>query len=365
VVPSPRLNRTTTSTRAQLLAPLLLLAAFMLAGVLALAATDGLVVHADTQPTLTVTIKSGTATQTTYSVVAANFPANAAITETFGDGSLIAPFTGQTNASGSLTAYWTLDVANTYCGTLTAKTDTAQATTSFWVAPSTDAQSGTACGGTTGAASPTPNTTATAAAQTTASATAAPTQPPIAQPTVPPAGGTGSGDLLHQVLGSRVLLLVGGGAVALVMLILLLVLASTMLKSGQRKGSGRGRDGGGQPGARYGGWNASPSAKHAAQGWRPQQTQQTQQTQRTPTRMAGAGNPDSRWRSLDDEDREDRQGTPDPRWSRSQPGAQGGRGPRGAGDGKGTAARMRTLRDFTEPRQSVRPPSREDDNWTR
>src|SRR5262249_51202238 len=155
--------------------------------------------------------------EATYTVVAANFPANAAITETFGDGSLIAPATGQTNASGSLTAYWTLDVTNTYCGTVTAKTDTAQATTSFWVAPSTDSRSGTACdGGTTGAASPTPNTTAnttaTAAAQTTASATAAPTQPPIAQPTVAPAGGTGLGDLLHQVLGSRLLLLVAGGA---------------------------------------------------------------------------------------------------------------------------------------------------------
>lgn len=350
MVPSPRL--TTASSRTQLLAPPLLLAAFMLAGVLALTATGGWVARADAQPTLTVTIKSGTATQTTYTVVAANFPANAAITETFGDGSLIAPATGQTNASGSLTRYWTLDVANKYCGTVTAKTDTAQATTSFWVAPSTDSQSGTACGGgTTGAASPTPNTTATAAAQTTASATAAPTQPPIAQPTVAPAGGTGSGDLLHQVLGSRLLLLVAGGAVALVMIILLLVLASTMLKSGQRKGSGRG----GQPGTRNGGWNAPPSARQAAPGWRPQQAP------RTPTRMAGAGNSDSRWRSFDDEDRDGRQGTPDPRWSRSQPGARGGRGP----GGEGTAARSRTVRDFTEHRQSVRPPRREDDDWQR
>jgi hypothetical protein len=341
VVPSPRL--TTASSRTQLLALPLLLAAFMLA----FAATGGWVVRADAQPTLTVTIKSGTATETTYTVVAANFPANAAITETFGDGSLIAPFTGQTNASGSLTAYWTLDVTNKYCGTVTAKTDTAQATTSFWVAPSTDSQSGTVCGGgTAGAASPMPNTTAT-----TASATAAPTQLPIAQPTVPPAGGTGSGDLLHQVLGSRLLLLATGGAVALVMIILLLVLASAMLKLGQRKGSGRG----GQPGTRNGGWNAPPSARQAAPGWRPQQAP------RTPTRMAGAGNSDSRWRSFDDEDRDGRQGTPDPRWSRSQPGARGGRGP----GGEGTAARIRTLRDFTEHRQSVRPPSREDDDWQR
>ena len=350
MVPSPRL--TTASSRTQLLALLLLLAAFMLAGVLALAATGGWVARADAQPTLTVTIKSGTATETTYTVVAANFPANAAITETFGDGSLIAPVTGQTNASGSMTLYWTLDVTNKYCGTVTAKTDTAQATTSFWVAPSTDSQSGTACGGgTTGAASPTATATATAAAQTTASATAAPTQPPIAQPTVAPAGGTGSGDLLHQVLGSRLLLLVAGGAVALVMIILLLVLASTMLKSGQRKGSGRG----GQPGTRNGGWNAPPSARQAAPGWRPQQAP------RTPTRMAGAGTSDSRWRSFDDEDRDGRQGTPDPRWPRGQPGAQGGRGP----GGEGTTARIRTLRDFTEPRQSVRPPSREDDDWQR
>jgi hypothetical protein len=349
VVPSPRL--TTASSRTQRLAPPLLLAAFMLAGVPALAATGGWVVRADAQPTLTVTIKSGAATETTYTVVAANFPANVAITETFGDGSLITPVTAQTNVSGSLTVYWTLDVTNKSCGTITAKTDTAQATTSFWVAPSTDSQSGTACDGTTGAASPTPNTTATVAAQTTASATAAPTQPPIAQPTVAPAGGAGSGDLLHQALESRLLLLVAGGAVALVMIILLLVLASTMLKSGQRKGSGRG----GQPGTRNGGWNAPPSARQAAPGWRPQQSP------RPPTRMAGAGNSDSRWRSFDDEDRDGWQGTPDPRWSRSQPGARGGRGP----GGEGTAARMRTLRDFTERRQSVRPPSREDDDWQR
>ena len=357
MVPSPRL--TTASSRTQLLAPPLLLAAFMLAGVLALAAIGGGVVRADAQPTLTVTLKSGTATQTSYTVVAANFPANAALTETFGDGSLIAPYTGQTNASGSLTAYWTLDVTTTYCGTVTAKTDTAQATTSFWVAPSTDSQSGTACGGaTTGAASPTPNTAATVAAQTTASATAAPTQPPIAQPTVAPAGGTGFGDLLHQVLGSRLLLLVAGGAVALVMLIiLLLVLAAAMRTSGQHKGSGRGGQGGqgGQPGTRNGIWDAPHSARQAAPGWRPQQAPPT------PTRMAGAGNSDSRWRSFDDEDRDGRQGTPDPRWSRSQPGARGGRGP----GGEGTAARMRTLRDFTEHRQSVHPPRREDDDWAR
>lgn len=364
MVSSPRL--TTASSRTQPLAPPLLLAAFMLAGVLALTATGGGVARADAQPTLTVTIKSGTATATTYTVVAANFPANAATTETFGDGSLIAPVTGQTNASGSLTLYWTLDFTNTYCGTVTAKTDTAQATTSFWVAPSTDSQSGTACGGgTTGAASPTPtttakttpNTTATAAAQTTVSASAAPTQPPIAQPTVPPTGATGSGDLLHHVLGSRLLLLVAGGAVALVMIILLLVLASTIRKAGQRKGSGRS----GQPGTRNGGWNAPPSARQAAPGWRPQQAP------RPPTRIADAGHADSRWRSFDDVDRggrhgrHGRQGTPDPRWSRSQPGARGGRGP----GGEGTAARMRTLRDFTEHRQSVRPPSRANDDWQR
>jgi hypothetical protein len=347
VVPSPRL--TTASSRTQLLAPPLLLAAFMaafmLAGVLALAATGGWVVRADAQPTLTVTIKSGTATQTTYTVVAANFPANAALTETFGDGSQIAPITGQTNASGSLTFYWTLDAITKYCGTVTAKTDTAQATTSFWVALSTDSQSGTACaGGTPGAASPTPNTTATAAAQTTASATAAPTQPPSAQPTVAPAGGTSSGDLLHQVLGSRLLMVVAGGAVALLMFLLLLVLAATVRRSGQRKGRGRG----GQPGTRNGGWNAAP-------GWRPQQAP------RTPTRIAGARNSDSHWRSFDDEDRDGRQGTPDARWSRSQPGVRGGRGPGDAG----TATRMRTLRDFTEHRQSVRPSSREDDDWQR
>jgi hypothetical protein len=350
VVPSPRLA--TASSRTQLLAPPQLLAAFMLAGVLALSATGGWVVRADAQPTLTVTIKSGADTETTYTVVAANFPANAAITETFGDGSPIAPATAQTNASGSLTIYWTLDFTNKYCGTVTAKTDTAQATTSFWVAPSTDPQSGTACDdGATGVASPTPNTAATAAAQTTTSATAAPTQAPIAQPTVAPAGSAGSGDLLHQVLGSRLLLLVAGGAVALVMIIPLLVLASTMRKSGQRKGSGRGR----QPGTRNGGWNAPSSARQAAPGWRPQQAP------RTPTRMAGAGHSDSRWRSFDDKDRDGRQGTPDPRWSRSQPGARGGRGP----GGEGTAARIRTLRDFTEHRQSVRPPSREDDDWMR
>ncbi len=351
MVPSSRL--TTASSRTQLFASPQLLAAFMLAGMLTLATTGGRVARADAQPTLTVTIKSGTATQTSYTVVAANFPANAAITETFGDGSLIAPVTAQANASGSLTVYWTLDVTTKYCGTVTAKTDTAQATTSFWVAPSTDSQSGTACsGGTSGAASPTPNTTATATAQATASAPAAPTQPPNAQPTVAPAGGTGTGDLLHQVLGSRLLPLVAGGAVALVMIILLLVFASTLLKSGQRKGSGRG----GQPGTRNGGWNAPNSTRQAAPGWRPQQAP------RPPTRIAGAGNPDSRWRGFDDEDRDGRQGTPDPRWSRSQPDTLGGRGLGGAG----TTARMRTLRDFTEHRQSVRPPSREDDDdWQR
>ncbi len=350
MVPAPRL--TAASSRIPLLAPPLLRAVFMLAGVLALATTGGWVVRADAQPTLTVTIKSGTATETTYTVVAANFPANAAITETFGDGSLIAPVTAQANASGSLTVNWTLDFTNKYCGTVTAKTDTAQATTSFWVAPSTDSQSGTACdGGATGAASPTPNTTATATAQATASAPAAPTQPPNAQPTVAPAGGTGSGDLLHHVLGSRLLPLVAGGAVALVMIILLLVFASTLLKAGQRKGSGRG----GQTGTRNGGWNVPPSARQAAPGWRPQQAPLS------PTRMAGPGNPDARWRGFDDEDGDGLQGTPDTRWSRSQPDTRGGRGPGGAG----TTARMRTLRDFTEHRQGVRPPSRQDDDWKR
>src|SRR5262245_18293054 len=103
VVPSPRL--TTASSRTHLLAPPLLLAAFMLAGVVTLAPAGGWVARADAQPTLTVTVKSGTATQTIYTVVAANFPAHTAITETIGDGSLIAPVTGQTNASGSLTVY--------------------------------------------------------------------------------------------------------------------------------------------------------------------------------------------------------------------------------------------------------------------
>lgn len=341
---------------------------------LALAATGGMVARADAQPALTVSIKAGGDTQTTYTVVAANFPANQTLTETFGDGTLIAPATGQTDASGGMTRYWTLDVANTYCGTITARSGSAEASVSFWVAPSSDAQSGTACngggsGGGGGTANPTPNTTATAAAQATAAATAAPTQTPSAQPTTAPASESGSGGLPQWVLGGRLLLLVGGGALALFVIVVVLVVAAALRKSGKQ----------GPAGGRNGAWNASPSGRQGAQRWRQVSPGAPygqphgphagagwpQQAPRTPNRMPGAGRADPRWRIMDEEPHDDQPGVPDQRWSRSQPGARGGHGAAGPGGG-GTPARMRTLREFTEHRPGVRPPSRGDDaGWRR
>jgi hypothetical protein len=362
-------------TRARILA-LSLLSALLLAGMLALAATGGWVAHADAQPALTVSVKSGSSTQTTYTVVASNFPANATLTETFGDGSAIPPTTGQTDANGGMTRFWTFDVANTYCGTLTAASGTAQASASFWVAPTSDSRSGTACDGGGGTASPTPNATATTAAQATAAATAVPTQTPIPQPTAAPAS---SGGLVQGVLGNHLLLLVGGGALALLAFIIVVLAIAAGTRKPQRATGARG----GQAASWNGGWNAPPGgARQGATGWRmpapgapyaqqphappagprheaPQGWPQPQPGPRTPNRIPGAGRADPRWRIMDDEPRErDRpEGTPDPRWSRSQPGSRGGRGPAGAG----TPGRIRTLRDFTDHHPGVRPTSRDDD----
>jgi hypothetical protein len=361
--------------RARIGAPLLLLGTLALAGALALVAASLRGVpraHADTQPALTVSVKSGSATATTYTIVATNFPANTALTETFGDGSVIDPASGQTDANGSMTRFWTFNVGNKYCGTMTAATTAVQATVSFWIALSSDPQAGTSCGAGSSSSTATPNATATAAAQASATA-AAPTQTPIPVPTSAPASSTGGG--LHGLLGNRVLVVVAAGVVALLLIVIVLfVLVSGMRKSGKLpSGSG------GRPGAWNGGSTVT-SSRMRAQGWqqpmqggtgyrphngppmgaraRAQQGWSEEWPQPAPPtrgRMPGAGQADPRWRLYEGEGRDEPPGKPDPRWSRSQPGSRGG--PAEPGPGQSTSSRIRTLRDFTEHRQSVRPPN--------
>jgi hypothetical protein len=362
------------SLRARLAALVLLVVAVVIAGLLAVSAGGIEGALADAQPTLTVSVKSGTATQTTYTIVASNFPPNTTLTETFGDGSVIDPATGQTDANGSMTRFWTLNVANKYCGTVTAKAATAQATVSFWVALSTDSQAGTPCDGGGSSSTATPDTTATAAAQATASAAASST--PVVLPTSAPVNSAGSGG--HGLLSNRLLLIVAAGAVVLV---LLGIVGFAAVAGMSKLGRGQGRSGG-QAGTWNGGWTSTTN-RQQAQGWRqPMQgggaygppneppmgararAQQgwsegwQQPASSTRGRMPGAGQSDPRW-GLHDDERDDRQGKPDPRWSRSQPGARGG--PREPGPGQSTASRIRTLRDFTEHRQSVRPPNYDDE----
>jgi hypothetical protein len=372
--PSRRLA--SAPSRAHLFVLSLALSAVVLVGMLALSALGSTVAHADAQPTITVSVKSGADTQTTYTVVAANFPANSTLTETFGDGSNIPPTTGQSDANGSMTRYWTLDVDNIYCGSISASTGSAQATASFWVAPTSDSRSGTPCDGGGGVATtPTPDTTATAAAQATDAATQAPTQAPITQPTAVPAS-SGSGSSGQGILSGRLLLLIAGIAVGLVILIVVgFALAAVLRKPDQRTGGWGASSSGRQPaqgwrqvppGGPYGqpyGQSYSPGAapRHESpQGWPQQVPQQAPRTpNRIPNHVQGAGEPDPRWRLYGDQGR-DEEGTPDPRWSRSQPGARGGRGPAGSNSGSNSAGRIRTLRDFTEQHQSVRPPGRDD-----
>lgn len=206
---------------------------------LALATAHGGMVYADAQPSIAVTFQAqdSTGTMAVYRTVASGFAAGATITETMGDGTTIAPATGTANASGSVVMWWTLNAATKYCGTLTAKSDTATATASFWVAQASDAQSGTACAaptssGSSGTATPAMTTmtataiaNASATAAASASATAAATHTTAPPPaTTNTSGGTGQDNsLVSRVLRhvSWPLVALGGGGLLLAALLLL------------------------------------------------------------------------------------------------------------------------------------------------
>jgi hypothetical protein len=333
--------------------------------------------RADTQPTLTVTIKSGTATQTVYAVAASGFPAQTAYTETFGDGGKVPPANGQTNASGAFTLWWTLDATSKYCGTISAQAGSASASTSFWVALNSDSQSGAACqGAATGGGSPTPaNATPTTTGNgATPGATPAATQAPAPQPTVAPTGaGTASGTGLRALLGRIPWLWVGAGIVAA---ILLLIVALAMGSRKNKPPSGGNRPPGRrmEPPNRDPQWGASATSarRRAAQrevpppGWEGRPLGQPpanpgggwpqQEGSRSPHRVPGAGNVNPRWRIVDPDQRaphppsadqrwsrdQPESGVPDVRWSRSQPGARGNPPPRTLGDA--TSTRQRAAR---------------------
>jgi hypothetical protein len=355
------------------------LAVLALAGALSVAA--GLVAalpaaHADSTPALAVTVKSGTTSQTTYTVAASGFPAQTGFTETLGDGSGIAPATGTSDAKGSFTLYWTLDAITKYCGTITAQAGSGQARASFWVALTTDSESGTACQGSTGAGagggSGTPTAaaaTATAQANATAAAAATPaaTQAPTSQPTSAPDASAGSGGTsggLHALLG-RIPWVPVGGAVT-VLLVLIIIIGVAAGRGGKPPTGGQREPRRGAPAPGYDPRRRAPGAGYDPQWGGPTGTRMRSPARREPSernpdpyngsarrgneqaaqwrdgaagtkhRVPGAGRADPRWRILDPEDRGPRSPAPDPRWSRSQPGA---RQPRDGGSGGQRAVR--------------------------
>jgi hypothetical protein len=164
---------------------------------LALLGAPLLIAHAATPATLTVTLQTNasTATQSQYQAIAAGFAAQTQLTITLGDGTGVAPLTGKTDAAGGFTSWWTLVATNKYCATLSASDGTNTASASFWVAPTTDSQSGTAC---TGAATGPVSTPLPTVAPTQTAATPIATKAAQPAPSTVPAVPTGSS------LGARV-----------------------------------------------------------------------------------------------------------------------------------------------------------------
>jgi hypothetical protein len=158
---------------------------------------------------------------------ATGFPASVPFTLKFGDGSGVTADTSpyQTHADGSFTWSWVLDVSGTkYCGTVAATAGGATASASFWIAPSTDSDSGKQCapGSSTGGTDSTPTVDATAAAAASATAAAAPTATPAAAApstdnSSPPSTG------LRARLASLPLGLIGGGVAVLFIVIVIVV----------------------------------------------------------------------------------------------------------------------------------------------
>jgi hypothetical protein len=291
---SPRKFRGDASNASLWLAAGLLILAAALSALGSGAAAS--VVRADTQPSLTVAVKSGTATQTEYTVTAAGFPAATAFTETLGDGTGIPPATGQTNASGGFTLFWTLDATTKYCGTISASAGSAQASTSFWVAVTTDSDSGTVCqsagSGTPTAASTDASANATASA---ASGTPAATQAPAPLPTTAPAStdtsptsGLGVSSLLHRIPWKWIG--IGGGG-----LLVLIIVFAMIGSAGKRSGGGRRPPDRDRPGQ----WNGPGTTGVTRRQPAPQRQRPGGPWQgdgpRTSHRVPGAGRADSRW----------------------------------------------------------------------
>lgn len=227
----------------------------LIAGVLsAVKTTWAPLAHADAQPTVTIVLKPGASTsaQSVYTVTASGFAPQVSITQTLGDGSAVPPIAGHTNASGMFTSWWTLEVASKYCGTITAKTDTAQASASFWVAPPSDPSSGTACAGTAGGGNTNPPPAATAAATAAPShaspvATSAAQQAsPLPSTTPTAADSTAPGFSLRTLTAHLPWRWIGLGGVAVLGLIVVVAVASgrkpkSPPRRGHERASGQGR----------------------------------------------------------------------------------------------------------------------------
>jgi hypothetical protein len=324
--------------------------------------------HADAPPTVSVVLKpeASTSAQSVYTITASGFAPQVAITLTLGDGSAVPPIAGRTNASGTFTSWWTLEVASKYCGTVTAKTDTAQTNTSFWIAPASDPSSGTACAGTAGSGNGNPAPAATPAA-TAAPSHAAPVATTAAQPAAPlpsstpsAADGAGPGLNLRALTAHLPWRWIGlGGAAVLGLIVVVAVAGGRRAKSPPRQarerpsaqgravyGRGQQMGMGGGAGMRAGqppSWQqASPRAGGSYVPHReaePPRTDRGYVPHREPEprawpaelrpmpRHAGAAPGSSEYRHP-----AARRPEPDQRWSRSQPGA-------------------RTLRDATVGRQ--------------
>ncbi|GAC1449182.1 MAG: hypothetical protein PVSMB4_07140 [Ktedonobacterales bacterium] len=351
------------------IAVLVAIGLLLIAGVLtAVKTTWAPLAHADAQPTVTVVLKpeSSTSAQSVYTVTASGFAPQVSITQTLGDGSAVPPIAGHTNASGMFTSWWTLEVASKYCGTITAKTDTAQASASFWVAPPSDPSSGTACVGTAGSANTNPPPAATAAA-TAAPSHASPVATSAAQqasplPSTTPAAAdsTAPGFSLRALTAHLPWRWIGLGGVAVLGLIVVVAVASgrrakSPPRRGRERASGQGRavygrgqqagmgGGAGMRGGQPPSWQQAPpradsyvphrepEPPRTARGYVPHREPEPRAwpTELRPMARRDAAAPPG---TSDYRHPAARRPEPDQRWSRSQPGA-------------------RTLRDATVGRQ--------------
>lgn len=328
------------------------LGALLIAGTLTILTTaTAPLTYAAAQPTVAVALNAAASTsaQSVYTVTASGFAPQVPITQTLGDGSAVSPITGHTNGSGSFTSWWTLQVASTYCGTITAKTDTAQASASFWVAPASDSRSGTACTGAAGGgtANPTPATTPVA---TAAPANATPVVTSAAQSTAPlPAttptatSETAPGPDVRALLAHLPWRWLGlGGAAVLALIVVVMVASGRRPKApprqmGQRASAQRravyipGQPAGTGSGMRAAQPAGRPQPPRTAEGYVPHRQPDARQWPRE-LRPMPRRDDDAPTGAGEQRHPPARGPVPDQRWSRSQPGA-------------------RTLRDATEGRQ--------------